>query len=267
MPLSFLVLCVFASQSFAQTRKVELEDFTWQEVRAAVKAGTTTVIVPAGGTEQNGPHITLGKHNGRVKVLAARIAANLGNALVTPVMAYVPEGNMTPPQAHMKFSGTLSITPEAFVAVLDGTARSLKQHGFTDIVLIGDHGGYQLQLKTIAAKLNTEWAATKVRVHFIDAYYQITQTAYVDALKAKGFSENQIGSHAGLADTALTMATNPNAVRADRFEEAARDGKTVGVSGDPKQASAALGQLGADLIVSRTVDAIKAAVQINAAKK
>ena len=261
------LLGLTASRSFGQISKVELEDLTWQEVQAAIKAGTTTVIVPAGGTEQNGPHMSLGKHNGRVKVLTAKIASRLGNALVAPVMAYVPEGTITPPQAHMRFTGTLSITTEAFMAVLDGTARSLKQHGFTDIVLVGDHGSYQPQLKAIAAKLNAEWASSKARVHFIDAYYRTTQTAYVDALKSKGLTDTQIGLHAGTADTALTMATNPSAVKTDRFEEAARGGLAVGVNGDPRPSTMALGQIGVDLIVTRTVEAIKAAVQINAARR
>ena len=260
-------LTLVGGQTLAQSTKVELEDLTWQEVRAAIKAGTTTIIVPAGGTEQNGPHMSLGKHNGRAKVLAAKIAARLGNALVAPVMAYVPEGTMTPPQAHMRFAGTLSITPEAFMAVLDGTARSLKQHGFTDIVLIGDHGSYQAQLKSVATKLNGQWSDSNVRVHFIDEYYRTTQTSYIDALKSKGLTDAQIGVHAGTADTALTMATNPSAVRTDRFEEAARGGLRLGVNGDPQPATVAIGQIGVDMIVTRTVDAIRAAVKANAARR
>ena len=34
---------------------VFLEELTWTEVRDALAAGTTTVIIPTGGTEQNGP--------------------------------------------------------------------------------------------------------------------------------------------------------------------------------------------------------------------
>ena len=45
---------------------VFLEELTWTEVREALAAGTTTVIIPTGGTEQNGPHMVLGKHNEEV---------------------------------------------------------------------------------------------------------------------------------------------------------------------------------------------------------
>ena len=69
---------------------VFLEELTWTEVRDALADGTTTVIIPTGGTEQNGPHMVLGKHNYLVKHKAGEVARRLGNTLVAPVMAYVP---------------------------------------------------------------------------------------------------------------------------------------------------------------------------------
>ena len=52
---------------FAQTPDtVFLEELTWTEVRSAIDNGTTTVIVPTAGTEQNGPHMVLGKHKYRI---------------------------------------------------------------------------------------------------------------------------------------------------------------------------------------------------------
>ena len=42
-----------------------IEELTWVEVRDAIKAGKTTVIMPTGGVEQSGPHMVLGKENYR----------------------------------------------------------------------------------------------------------------------------------------------------------------------------------------------------------
>ena len=105
---------------------VLLEELTWTEVRDAVRAGKTTVIIPAGGTEQNGPHMALGKHNARVKVLSQDIARQLGDALVAPVIAYVPEGGIAPPTAHMRYPGTITAPEDAFQKVLEFAARSFK---------------------------------------------------------------------------------------------------------------------------------------------
>jgi len=75
-------------------------------------------------------------------------------------------------------------------------------------------------------------------------------------LKSKGYSEAEIGTHAGLLDTSLMMATDPSLVRADMLGET-KPGD--GTHGDPRRSSAALGQIGVDLIVTRTVAAIRTA--------
>lgn len=252
-------LMVFCLPAWARPDSVFLEDLTWTELRDDLHAGKTTIIIPVGGTEQSGPHMALGKHNVRARVLAGRIAAQLGNALVAPVVAYVPEGAISPPLGHMRYPGTISVPDDVFKGLLDATARSMKQHGFTDIVLIGDHGGYQPQLKAVAQRLNRDWAATPARVHFIEAYYKAADTDYVQLLRAKGYSEEQIGVHAGLADTALTMAIDATLVRPNNMPRDAREGRSMGVAGDPRGASAAVGQAGVDLIVAKTVAAIRAA--------
>ena len=61
------------------------------------------MIFQTGGTEQNGPHMVVGKHNFIFKHTAEQIARKLGNALVAPVLAYVPEGNLDPPTSHMQY--------------------------------------------------------------------------------------------------------------------------------------------------------------------
>ena len=238
---------------------VFLEELTWTELRDLIKAGTTTILLPVGGTEQSGPDMALGKHNIRVKALSERIARGLGNALVAPVLGYVPEGNISPPTAWMRFPGTITMPDETFEKVLEYAARSFKLHGFRDIVLLGDHGGYQRDFKVVADKLNREWAATPVRVHALEAYYLVTETSYVDALKSRGIRDDEIGTHAGLADTSLMLAVDPRLVRQDRLRSAARLGPADGVHGDPRRSSAELGQLGVDLIVAESVDAIRKA--------
>src|SRR4029079_11849848 len=85
---------------------IDLADMTWVEARAALERGYTTVIVPSGGIEQNGPHMIVGKHDYSVRAAARRIASDLGQTLVAPVISYVPEGSYDPPSGHMRFPGT-----------------------------------------------------------------------------------------------------------------------------------------------------------------
>ena len=190
---------------------VFLEELTWTELRDAIRAGRTVAIVPIGGTEQNGPHMALGKHNVRVKALAERIARALGTALVAPVIAYVPEGRIDPPTGHMRFPGTLSVPDDAFQRIVEHAARSLRAHGFRDVVLLGDHGSTQTGQKAVATRLNREWAATPVRVHAIEEYYRASEAGFDELLRQRGYRAEELGAHAGLADTSLMLAVDPPA--------------------------------------------------------
>ena len=239
---------------------VFIDELTWTELRAEIAAGKTTIIVPIGGTEQNGPHMTLGKHNARVTTLAQKIAQALGNALVAPTLAYVPEGTVNPPSAHMRFPGTITMPEATFATVVEYAARSFRQAGFRDIVLIGDHGDYRKSLKAVADRLDREWAATPVRVHAIDEYYVAAETLFGETLKRQGYRDEEIGTHAGLADTSLALAIDPRLVRVERLRSPDPLGKREGVYGDPRRATAELGQAGVDLIVTTTVAAIRRAV-------
>ena len=235
----------------------QLEELTWTEVRDRLAAGTTTILVPIGGTEQNGPYMAIGKHNVRANYFASAIAARLGNALVAPVIAYVPEGSIHPPAAHMRFAGTISIPDAAFEAMLEATARSFKQHGFRDVVFLGDHGGYQKNMQHVAERLGREWARDPAcRVHAYTAFYEATQGPFIAALKSRGFGEAEIGTHAGLADTALALAADPALVRAGALAHASKPGPADGVLGDPRRATRALGEMGAAQIIQTSAAGI-----------
>lgn len=256
--LASLLLFFATASALAQTHPtVFLDDLTWPELKEQIRSGKTTIIVPIGGTEQNGPHMVLGKHNVRAKALSEKIAMALGDALVAPVIAYVPEGRLNPPTAHLRFPGTITIPAETFQTVLEYAARSFKLHGFRDIVFLGDHGGYQSDVKLVADKLNREWAGSPVRVHAVPEYYGVTQAAYTQALEDRGYRGEEIGTHAGLADTSLMLAIDPTSVRVDALRKGAKPSSGDGVYGDPRRSSADLGQLGVDVIVTRTVEAIR----------
>jgi creatinine amidohydrolase/Fe(II)-dependent formamide hydrolase-like protein len=254
-----LALFAIASPIRAQN-SVFIDELTSPELAALVRHGKTIALVPIGGTEQSGPHMVLGKHNVRVKVLAAKIAAALGNALVAPVVAYVPEGNVNPPTAHMRFPGTITVPAQTFESVLEYAARSLRQSGFSEIVFLGDHGGYQRNEESVALKLNREWSKTPYRVHALVSYYRAVDNEYRQVLKARGFSDAEIGIHAGLADTSLALAVDPQLVRTTELSKSASRDAGNGVTGDPRRASAELGNLGVDAIVRTSVATIRATI-------
>jgi creatinine amidohydrolase len=239
-----LLALMFPASAVAQPNpsSVFLEDLTWVEVRDAITAGKTTVIVPTGGTEQNGPHMVLGKHNFLVKYKAGEIAKRLGNAIVAPVLAYVPEGEIPgakPAAGHMRFPGTITIPEDVYEKVLEYAARSLRSAGFLDIAFIGDSGGNQTGQKVVSEALNKEWARTNVRVHHITDYYPGRGDAIA---MANGLTMEEVGGHAGSQDTTSFLYLDPSKLRVDKFVVGkANDGQ--GHSGDPRKATAYIGKL------------------------
>ncbi len=233
-----------------------LEAMTWTEVRDAISAGKKVAIIPTGGTEQNGPHMILGKHNYIVTFAAGVIANRLGNALVAPTVQYVPEGDYTRPRFGEK-PGVISLPSAGYERLLDAAVRSLKAHGFTDILLIGDSGGNQAGLTNVATALNAEWAGSGVRVYALVDYYQKGRIAIRDYLqKTYGWDAATVGSHAGTSDTSQLLYVFGDGIRLDKLMPNG-GGTDSGVTGDPTKASAAIGKIAIDQKVGFAIEQYK----------
>lgn len=190
---------------------VFLEELTWLEVRDAMRAGKTTVLVATGGIEQNGPYLALGKHNIILRATTDAIARKLGDALVAPIVAFVPEGNIDPPSGHMRYPGTITLTAETYKRLLTDICASLRAHGFANIVLIGDSGGNQDGMNEVASALTAAWTGGKTRVHFIPEYYDYPGVA--KWLESQGIKQVNEGHHDDFQITAEMMVVDPNTVR------------------------------------------------------
>lgn len=236
----------------------EMADMTWVEVRSAIDHGYTVAIVPTGGIEQNGPHMVLGKHDYIVRKAANRIAHELGGALVTPVVSFVPEGNYDPPSENMQFPGTLGVPEPVFAGVLEGIARSLKLAGFKTICFIGDHGLNQASQAAVAAKLNREWAGQATTVlHVADYYAGEAQLKY---LREKGETPATIGGHAGIIDTSELLATHPQGVDLARLAAMPSRPEPTGYSGNPMHSLADYGTALLEIRIQAALRQIRAAL-------
>jgi creatinine amidohydrolase len=219
---------------------LQMRNLTWMEIKAAIDRGFTSVIVPSGGIEQNGPHMVLAKHDVIVTHAAEKIAAGIGTMLVAPTLSIVPEGDISPPSGNMRWPGTIGISEAAFEAVLDGVARSLRQAGFRTIIFIGDHGQSQASQARIAEKLTREWRREGVRVLQVNDYYD--DAAQVKWLQSQGETTATIGEHAGIIDTAELMSIRPEAIRSEALKALPKPLAELGASGAPEKATPALGQ-------------------------
>jgi len=156
----------------------------------------------------------------------------------------------------MRYPGTLSLREETFEAVLDDVASSLRAHGFTDIVLIGDSGGNQRGLQNVAARLNARWHAA--RAHFIPEYYRYGGGEFLERELGIVQTEDD-GIHDSYGITTLMMLTDPTVVRYEQRVDAGL-AKINGVPIAPRERTIEVGRKLLAYRVGLTVDAIRASI-------
>jgi creatinine amidohydrolase len=244
---------------------VWIEELTWMEVRDAIRGGKTTAIVATGGLEQNGPYVATGKHNYVLQATAEAIARRLGNALVAPIVKFVPEGRIDPPSGHMRYPGTISLSDATFVALLTDIVTSLKQHGFREIVLIGDSGGNLGGMQKVADTLNATWTGSGVRVHHVAEYYEADMWSF-DYLKQIGIrqvpdvkSASRAGIHDDYHYESIIMTVDPVHVRV-RERQAKKLFSINGVDMNPPEKAIENGKKLVEYRTRLTVEAIQKAI-------
>jgi len=238
---------------------VFLEDLTWMEVRDAIAAGKETVIVATGGMEMNGPYLVTGKHNIVLKGTTQAIAKKLGNALVAPIIAFVPEGDIDPPTFMMRYPGSISLTEPTYQALLTDICASLRANGFKHIVLIGDSGGNQDGMKAVAAKLTRKWTDGKTKIVYIPEYYNYGNVA--TWIAEQGIKQVDEGLHDDFPMTAVMMSVDPASVRTEQRIKANRF-RINGVDLAPQEKTIALGKK----IIDYRADVAAKAIQTALAK-
>ncbi|MFN5583283.1 creatininase family protein [Gemmatimonas sp.] len=249
--------CKDAPNPLPAPNTVWLEEMTWMDVRDAIKAGKTTVIIPTGGMEPNGPWLVTGKHNYVLHANCDAIARKMGNALCAPIVKFVPEGSYDPPSGHMASPGTITMREETFKAILTDITASLKAHGFETIIYIGDSGGNQGGQRAVADSLTALWKGAPIVAH-IQEYYDYASVA--KHMETKGVHKvKPDGLHDDPEITLNMFADDPKSVR---YDERVKAG-TASIDGfslaDRKQMTA----LAKDVVAFRatvTTEAIKKAI-------
>jgi sterol desaturase/sphingolipid hydroxylase (fatty acid hydroxylase superfamily)/creatinine amidohydrolase/Fe(II)-dependent formamide hydrolase-like protein len=223
---------------------VFIEELTWSELSARIAAGANTVLVPIGGTEQNGPQMTMGKHNAIVRYSAEQIAQRCGDVLVAPVLPFAPEGEFQPRSGNMLWPGTIGLRESTLQAILEDEVASLALHGFHTIVLMGDHGGSQAAQARVAQQQTAARHEQGVRVIQLDRYYD--PMPFAERTRGLGLPAEAIGDHAGVVDTAELLSIKPQWLRRDRLNPKTWSGFATppgaGGSGNPSLATTKLGR-------------------------
>jgi creatinine amidohydrolase len=255
--------CIDTPNPLKTPDTVWLEEMTWMDVRDAMKGGKTTVIIPTGGMEPNGPWLALGKHNYILRVNCDAIARKLGSALCAPIIPLVPEGTIEPKSGHMATAGTISMREDTFQAMLTDVVHSFKMHGFQKIVLIGDSGGNTRGMQAVADRWNAEWKGSPLVIHAREYYDYASVLRHLTELGVTKENQPRDGLHDDPAITMNMMLADPNSIR---WEQRVKTGKATidGVSIADKKRALEIGRKIVEFRTAVTVEAIRKASAANA---
>jgi creatinine amidohydrolase len=260
-------ICILAAgiasgQPKSNSPLVEFELMTWVEVKNAIhEQGKTTALVYNGGTEQRGPQNVNGGHNLMGRETVSAIALKLGNAIAAPVLPFSPNN------ASADLPGTIGLTAPLFAQINEQVAEQLIKTGFKNVVLMGDHGGGQKELKEVAEKLDQKYAGQGIRVVYCDEVYQKAQDDFDKWCADHGYG---YGGHANISDTSemIYLGGDKGWVRKELLSKAIGDpvpapGQRAerkinnGITGDARRASATLGKQYFDMKVEYAVNQIR----------
>jgi creatinine amidohydrolase len=108
-----------------------IAEMTWQEVQQLTQK-TDAVIIPAGSTENNGPHLPLSLDT----IVGYEMALRLSGETSIPVAPPLPWGNSS---LFAKYPGTIVIRSEVLTELMKDICRSLGRHGFRRFLILTPH--------------------------------------------------------------------------------------------------------------------------------
>jgi creatinine amidohydrolase len=178
---------------------MQLALMAWPQVEDYLKT-KKTIFVPVGSTEQHGPTALFNTDYTTSNAIAIEVGRRTDTLVAPPICYGMAEH-------HLDFPGTISIQPETFIAYINDVIRSLRHHGFQEIVFINGHGGNIAPLTTafcqaLSPKDNTA-------LHLVNWWHQKEVTEY----EAEHFGD-QNGFHATCGEVSVTMMEHPTAFEA-----------------------------------------------------
>ena len=175
------------------------QDLSWTDFRTL--PDDAVAILPVAAIEQHGPHLP-------VSVDATINAGILNRALqLLPPEATVlalPMQSVGLSVEHIRFPGTLTLSPETLIAVLSETGRSVARAGIRRLVFFNTHGG-QPQVVDIVCR--------RLRADNLFAVACMASRLGLPPEILLSEDEKRHGIHGGLVETSLMLHLRPDLVR------------------------------------------------------
>src|SRR3989442_2338940 len=121
------------------------KEFGWFDLETYLRRDDRALL-PVGSCEQHGRHLSFATDYLIPTEIAKRVSARTG-VPVAPTLCFGMSVH------HMDFPGTLTLSPDTFIAVILDLVESLYRHGFHRVLILNGHGGNIAPLTTALSTL------------------------------------------------------------------------------------------------------------------
>ena len=187
------------SQSNQPTSR-DMNAINWIDLKRLVPNEIDTVLLPVGTVEAHGA-ANNGADNTVPEAMARELAGRL-NAMHAPTIPYGVTTSLT------AFGGGLRISPEAFKPYVEEVIAGLAKTGFKNLVVLNGHGPNSQYLEEACTAVSEKTGVRTLVLNWWSLTADITQDVY-----------GQDGGHAGINETAVIQATNPEYIRPENYQK------------------------------------------------
>jgi creatinine amidohydrolase len=217
------------------------ESLTWEEIASLRQSGIDLCLLPAGATEQHGPHLGVGMDTCNAVKLCEAVSRETGVPVLPPLAYGCSLGH------SRRWPGTLALQPQTVINTVVEIFAWLHGAGFKRLLLVNGHVGNAAPLRC---------ALEIIRSRFDDAMIRVCNVAELSARVRAEFFADAEDWHANAAETSLMLACAPELVRPDKIASADDEDRTRelvfthpvnrtsknGVTGFPSRATRAQGE-------------------------
>ncbi|MFO8044256.1 MAG: creatininase family protein [Halomonas sp.] len=197
------------------------QDLTSRELATLPKESVAVMVL--GAIEQHGAHLPLSTD------------LDIGEGLLGAALEHLPAGFplvQLPPIAvgvsdeHLSFPGTLSLSPELAIAILEAHGDAVARAGFQRLVWLNSHGGNKAIMDLAALRLRRRHGLLVVKVHY-------TRMPLPGGLPEATLPAEELrhGLHGGALETALMRYLAPEKVRLDHLASPISRGQAMAAEG------------------------------------
>ena len=197
-----------------EQRPVLWQNLTWEEIARLRQSGVDLCLLPAGATEQHGPHLGTGMDTCNAVKLCEAVSRETG-VPVLPALSYGCSSGHS-----RRWPGTLSVQPQTLMQTVAELFDWLHSAGFKRLVIVNGHVGNAAPLRC---------AVEIIRSQFDDALVRVCNVAEISPRVHAEFFADAEDWHANATETSLMLAIAPELVRADKLTTSDDEDRTGGL--------------------------------------